>query len=296
VQKIELIRFLWDRYKKESYKTALVGTYKNGRYVDPPPLQTNPSLFLLPLALSAVPLLAVKNLYIQWTLGVSIISLTYITLYVYLKKNCFIPDVVKVVRTNYGDVEYLRRNKLDILENPQKLPGDYEYYYAPVNVCVARDRRPNAFTVDGPGGPVVYFTTGIFARLSPEELQAVLEHEKGHIKYRHTHKLLAFLISEYTLRVPLVHLVYAKYSLMLLAIHLVGVALLYTALLQAFEFEADRYAALRHRERLVSALVKLDWNGIVESLLNPVAARLTLLARTHRLTIDRIRILHAIPY
>ncbi|MGB9704581.1 MAG: M48 family metallopeptidase [Pyrobaculum sp.] len=296
MQAVELIQLLRDRYKKESYKAALVGTYKDGRYVDPPPLQTNLSLFLAPLALSVAPLLAVKNLYIQWALGVSLIFITYMALYIYLKKNCFIPDAVKVVRTNYGDVEYLRRNKLEILENPQKLPGDYEYYYAPVNVCVARDRRPNAFTLDGPRGPVVYFTTGIFARLSPEELQAVLEHERGHIKYRHTHKLLAFLISEYTLRIPLVHLVYAKYSITLLAIHLIGVALLYTAMLQAFEFEADKYAARRHRERLVSALVKLDWNGIVESLLNPLAARLTLLARTHPLTIDRIRKLHAIPY
>ncbi|MGC8994199.1 MAG: M48 family metallopeptidase, partial [Pyrobaculum sp.] len=133
MQRVELIQLLKDRYRKESYKAALVGTYREGRYVDPPPLQANPTLFLVPLALSVVPLLAAKNLYIQWALGVSLIFITYIALYIYLKKRCFIPDAVKVIRTNYGDVEYLRRNKLEILENPQKLPGDYEYYYAPVN-------------------------------------------------------------------------------------------------------------------------------------------------------------------
>ncbi|AFA38566.1 Zn-dependent protease with chaperone function [Pyrobaculum oguniense TE7] len=291
---LEVIEFL-KQYKRESYKAALVGAYRNGRYVDPPPLKTSLSLLLLPLGFSAVPILLVKDVVAQWLLGIAIITGSYLAMYFYLRRNCFVPDVVKVVRTNYGDLDFLKRHKLQILENPEVLPSDYEYYYAPVNVCVAWDKKANAFTLDGPRGPVIYFTSGIFARLTPEELQAVLEHERGHIKYRHTYKLLLFLLAEYTMRLPLVHLVYAKISMVLLAIHLMGVALVYTALLQAFEFEADKYAAARHRESLVSALVKLDWNGIVESLLNPLAARTTLLTRTHPLTIDRIRKLHAIP-
>ncbi|MEM4742922.1 MAG: M48 family metalloprotease, partial [Pyrobaculum sp.] len=91
-----------------------------------------------------------------------------------------------------------------------------------------------------------------------------------------------------------VHLVYVKYSILLLALHLIGAALLFTAVLQAFEFEADRYAARKDKEKLASALVKLDWNGIVETLANPIAARLTLLARTHPLTLDRLRKINAI--
>jgi heat shock protein HtpX len=296
VDAVELLQFLRSKYKKDSYKAALVGTYKDGRYVEPPPLQTSMYLFLAPLVLSAVPVFLVKNMWLQWVAGVAVILGAYMALYLYLRKNCLIPDEVRVVRTNHGDVESLRRNKLNILENPSMLPDDYEVFYAPPGVCVARDKRANAFTLDGPLGPVIYFTTGLFARLGPEELQAVLEHERGHIKYRHTHKLLAFLIAEYTLRLPLVHLVYAKYSITLLAFHLIGVAFLFTAVLQAFEFEADRYAAARHRDRLVSALVKLDWNGIVESVISPLAARLTLLARTHPLTIDRIRKLDAVPH
>ena len=295
MQGLELIEFLKRRYKKESYKATLVGAYRDGRLVDPPPLQTGLYFLLTPIALSVIPLIAVKDVFIQWALGVAVIIASYLIFYFYLRRKCFVPDAVKVVRTNFGDVEYLRRHKLEILENPGVLPGDYEFYYAPVNVCVAWDKRANAFTLDGPRGPVIYFTTGIFARLSPEELQAVLEHERGHVAFKHTHKLLAFLVAEYSLRLPLVHLLYAKVSIMLLAVHLIGVVLVYAAMLQAFEFEADKYAASKHREKLASALVKLDWNGIVEAALNPLAARLTLLARTHPLTVDRLRKLHAIP-
>ncbi|WP_258870756.1 M48 family metalloprotease, partial [Pyrobaculum aerophilum] len=61
------------------------------------------------------------------------------------------------------------------------LPGDYEFYYAPVNVCVAGQEGQRLYS-RRPPGPVIYFTTGIFARLSPEELQAVLEHERGHVR------------------------------------------------------------------------------------------------------------------
>ncbi|ACB39822.1 M48 family metallopeptidase [Pyrobaculum neutrophilum] len=293
---LDLLDFLRRRYRGDAYKAALVGTYVGGRYVDPPPLQANAYLLMVPLALSLVPLLLSKNAALQWAAGVAIIVGAYLALYLYLRRSCFIPDEVRVVRTNYGDVDYLRRNKLAILEDPSALPGDYEVYHAPAGVCVARDRRANAFTLDGPGGPVIFFTTGLYARLEPEELQAVLEHERGHIRYRHTHKLLAFLIAEYTLRVPLVHLVYTKYTVALLAAHMVGAALLFTALLHAFEFEADRYAAAKHRERLASALVKLDWNGIVDSVANPIAARLSLLARSHPLTIDRLKRLNALPH
>ncbi len=292
----QLLDFLRRRYKQESFKAALVGTYKDGRYVEPPPLQYNTLMFFVPLALSAAPIFLVKDVWIQWTVGIAVIFGSYLSLYLYLKRRCLIPDEVRVVRTNYGDLEYLRRNKLAILENPSSLPGDYELYYASPGVCVARDKRPNAFALDGPLGPVIYFTTGLFARLSPEELQAVLEHERGHLKYRHTHKLLAFLAAEYTLRLPLVHLVYAKYSILLLAFHITGAALLLTAVLHAFEFEADKYAAASHKERLVSALVKLDWNGIVESVLNPLAAKLAILVKTHPLTIDRLKKLDAVPH
>jgi len=296
VDAAQLLDFIRRKYKRGSFKAALVGTYKDGRYVEPPPLQYNMYIFLLPLALSAAPIFIIKNVWTQWIVGVAVISGTYLALYIHLKRSCLIPDEVRIVRTNYGDVEYLRRNKLAILENPSSLPSDYELYYAPPGVCVARDKRPNAFTLDGPLGPVIYFTTGLFARLSPEELQAVLEHERGHLKYRHTHKLLAFLVAEYTLRLPIVHLVYAKYTILLLALHITGVALLFTVVLHAFEFEADKYAAASHKERLVSALVKLDWNGIVEAVLNPLAAKLTILAKSHPLTIDRLRKLNAIPH
>ncbi|MEM1597338.1 MAG: M48 family metalloprotease [Pyrobaculum sp.] len=292
---LSVLTYLRDKYKRESYKAALVGTYKDGRYVEPPALQTDSSLFYLPLALSVVPVFVVKDAVVQWAVGVAVILASYLLLYAYLKKKCFVPDVVKVVRTNHPDVEHLRRNKLRVLEDPRSLEGDYEVYYAPGGVCVARDKRANAFTLDGPGGPLVYFTTGLYARLGPEEAQAVLAHEMGHIKARHTYKLLAFLVAEYTLRLPLIHLVYAKLSVVLLALHLLGVTLLFTALLQAFEYEADRLAAVRHRDLLAAALVKLDWNGIVEALANPLVARLSILARTHPLTVDRLRKINALP-
>ncbi|ABO09391.1 M48 family metallopeptidase [Pyrobaculum calidifontis] len=290
----ELLRHL-RRYKGESFRVALVGTYKGGRYVEPPPLKSDAALLYLPLALSALPLLVTKDVWIQWAMGTALIVGAYLATYAYLRAKCFTPDLVKVVRTNHGDVEHLRRNKLQVLENPSSLPGDYEVYYTAPRVCVAKDKRPNAFTLDGPKGPVVYFTTGLFARLSPEEIQAVLEHEVGHVKYRHTYKLLAFLNAEYALRLTLVHLIYLKYAVYLLALHLIGVTLLFTAMLQAFEFEADNYAAAKSREKLASALVKLDWNGIIETLQSPIATRLTLLARTHPLTIDRLRKIHVLP-
>ncbi|ABL88108.1 peptidase M48, Ste24p [Pyrobaculum islandicum DSM 4184] len=292
---VEILYFLRNKYKSSSFKTALVGTYKEGRYVDPPLLRTDAYLLFVPLALSIFPIFLTKEIISQWIAGITIIILTYLALYIYLRRGCFVPDEVRVLKTNHGDVEYLRRNKLEILENPSLLSDDYEIYYVRPNVCVTRDKKANAFTLDGPGGPIMYFTTGLFARLEPEELQAVLEHEMGHIKYKHTYKLLAFLAAEYTLRLPLVHLVYAKYSILLLAVHMIGATFLFTALLQAFEFEADRHAAMKDRNRLIAALVKLDWNGIVESVINPLAARLTLLARTHPLTIDRIRKLNALP-
>ncbi|MEZ0318381.1 MAG: M48 family metallopeptidase [Pyrobaculum sp.] len=293
---LRVLNYLRNKYKKENYKAALVGSYKDGKYVEPPALQTDSTLFYLPLALSVVPVFTIKDAVAQWVAGVAVILASYLLLYAYLKKRCFMPDVVKVVRTNHPDVEHLKRNKLRILEDPHSLEGDYEVYYAPVNVCVVRDKRANAFTLDGPRGPLVYFTTGLYARLSPEEAQAVLEHEMGHIKARHTYKLLTFLVAEYTLRLPLVHLVYAKLTVVLLALHLLGVTLLFTALLQAFEYEADRLAAARHRDLLASALVKLDWNGIVEALANPLMARLSILARTHPLTVDRLRKINALPF
>ncbi|MFN3804053.1 MAG: M56 family metallopeptidase [Pyrobaculum sp.] len=288
---MELLQLL-KRYKND-FRAALVGTYKGGRYVEPPAIQISQAIFLAPLALSVLPILLLKNPLAQWAAGVGVILSTYMATYLYLRQRCFMPDVVKVVRTNYGDVDYLRRNKIHILENPHALPGDYELYYGRGGVCVARDRRAGAFTLDGPRGPVIYLTTGLYARLNAEEVEAVLEHERGHLKYRHTYKLLAFLIAEYTLRLPLVHLVYQ--SVFLLAAHLLGVTLLFSALLQAFEYEADRHAVRKHGERLASALVKLDWNGVVESLVSPTAARLTLLARTHPLTIDRLRRINAVP-
>ncbi len=278
------------RYRNK-FKTALVGSYVGGRYVEPPIVRINSLVFLVPIALSVIPVLLFRNLALQWIVGVGLILTTYLSLYHYLRGKCFTPDVVRVVKTNYGDVEWLRRNKIQILENPQLLPGDYEMYYDKSRVCVSREKRPVAFTLDGPKGPVVYFTTGLYARLSPEELEAVLAHERGHVKYRHTYKLLTFLIAEYSLRLPMVYLVYS-HSLLLLAIHLLGVAMLFAALLQMFELEADQHAAVGHREKLISALVKLDWNGILESLANPTAVKLSLLARTHPPTLDRLKRLH----
>lgn len=292
----QLLDFLKKTYKKETFKAAIVGTYKDGRYVDPPNLQLSYHLLLAPMFLSVFVIAAVKNMWAQWLIGVALITASYLAIYTYLRGKCFTPDEIRVVKTNYGDLDYLKRNKVKILENLHDAPGDYEIYYPPERICVISDRKANAFTLSGPKGPVIYLTTGLFARLGTDEIQAVLEHERGHIKHRHTEKLLAFLIAEYTLRLPLVHLVYAKYSILLLAIHLLGVALLFTAVLQAFEFEADRYAARKNREKLVSALVKLDWNGIVETLANPIATRLTLLARTHPLTLDRLKKLDAIPH
>jgi len=293
VEPVELLNFLKKRYRKESFKAALVGTYKEGRYVDPPSLQISYHLLMTPMFLSVLIIAAFRDIWLQWAAGVGLITTSYLALYTYLRRRCFTPDEIRVLKTNYGDIEYLRRNKLKLLEN-MSIDGDYEIHYPPRNICVVNDKRANAFTISGPRGPVVYLTTGLLARLNTDEVYAVLEHEKGHVKYRHTEKLLAFLIAEYTLRLSLVHLVYVKYSILLLALHLIGAALLFTAVLQAFEFEADRYAARKDKEKLASALVKLDWNGIVETLANPIAARLTLLARTHPLTLDRLRKINAI--
>jgi len=57
-----------------------VGTYKDGRYVEPPPLQTSMYLFLAPLVLSAVPVFLVKNMWLQWAAGVAVILGAYMAL------------------------------------------------------------------------------------------------------------------------------------------------------------------------------------------------------------------------
>jgi heat shock protein HtpX len=291
-----VLRALHEKYRGgRAFRVAIIGTYSGGRYVEPPRLRLGNYIFMLPFIPSAALTVLSAGIVTQLIAGVCAILTSYVIIYYCMRRACFTPDEIKVVRTNYRDASYLSSSKLKILEEPQLLPGDYYVYYISPRACVVRDKGANAFSIDGPGGPLIFLTTKLVAKLEPEEICAVVEHERGHTVYKHTHKLLLFLVSEYILRVYLIHAIYLKQAVLLLAPHLAGAMLIYTALLHAFEFEADRYAALKYREWLASALVKLDWSGIVESLASPLAARLTLLARSHPLTIDRLRKLNALP-
>jgi len=173
---------------------------------------------------------------------------------------------------------------LAILSDPSIL-GEYEVYSKNVELCIAKDPRPNALSIQGPRDKIVIVTTGLVARLNDKELDAVLKHEEGHIKYNHTYKLLLFLILEYIMRIILLTTIYNKIGIYLLGIHLLGATLIFAALLQAFEYEADKYAKSPY---LITALVKVDWNNIVDYVLYPLRNKLAFLTRTHPPTLSRI--------
>jgi heat shock protein HtpX len=270
--------------RREDYNVAVVGAWKNGRLVEPPEFKINPLLYLLPFLFSIPPALAVKHLGVQLAAGLSAIFISYFSLYFYLRGKCIRPDYVAVIKTRSNDVEYIRRHKEEVLKNPDAL-GEYEAYFFRGNICLTKDKAANALSYEIPFGKLVIATTGLLAKLKPEELEAALRHEEGHLKYHHMYKLLLFMMAEYTLRVYLIDYVYADISLFLIGLHLLGASLLYTSLLRFYEYEADFYAA---SDALARALLKIGWSDVVDQVLYPAYSKLQFLVKTHPNTLDRV--------
>jgi STE24 endopeptidase len=140
-----------------------------------------------------------------------------------------------------------------------------------------RSAHGNAyFTGFGRTKRIVFFDT-LIARLTPEEIEAVLAHELGHFKHRHVTKRIAlsfvlalaflWLLAQameapgfYTAlgaTTPGTAMALALFSLALPPL-LFPLSPLTSALSRRHEFEADRYAVAKTRaDDLISALVKL---------------------------------------
>lgn len=286
LDKVLILTELRKIIQRDKYNVAIVGVWSKGRLVEPREFKINPVVLLLPFIISIPPTLILHHLYFQMISGISAIIFSNIFIFFYLKNKCIIPDYITIIKTNYNDFEFLRKNKERILADPEILGTEFEvYHFKPKNLCLVKDKAANAMAYESPVGRLIVVTTGLVAKLAPEELEAALRHEEGHIKYRHMYKLMAFLISEYILRVYLLNLVYTNISFYLIGIHLLGASLLYTSLVRLYEYEADKYAASPH---LARALLKIDWNNMVDEVLHPIYSRLRFLVKTHPNTLDRV--------
>lgn len=277
--------YLRELVRDDRHNVAIIGAWRSGRLVEPPEIKMSSIFLFLPFIISVPPALLLHHLPLQLAMGISAIIASYIILFLYLKNKCIKIDYITIIKTKYKDIEFLKRNKKQILENPAVL-GDYEaYHFKARGLCVVKDRSANAISFEAPFGSLILATTGLLARLRPEEIEAALRHEEGHIKLHHMYKILIFLISEFILRSYLINYIYTNISLYLIGIHLVGASLLYTALLRLYEYEADRYAGSRH---LATGLLKIGWNEVVEEVLYPAYSRLRFLVKTHPNTLDRV--------
>lgn len=267
------------------YNVAIIGAWSSGELVEPPEMKISGALVFLPFILSVPAALLAHMFLLQIATGVSAIVGSYTLIYFYLKRKCVKIDFITIIKTKYNDIEFLRKNKKKVLEDPSLL-GEYEAYHIRAKgLCVVRDRAANAMSFEFPFGNLVVVTTGLLAKLTPEEFEAALKHEEGHLRLHHMYKILAFLISEFILRSYLIHYVYSNISLYLLGIHLIGASLMYTSLIRLYEYEADKYARSR---RLASALLKVGWNEVVDEVLYPAYSRLKFLVKTHPNTLDRV--------
>ncbi len=266
---------------RAAHNLAVVGISTGNGYVDAPPsLPINVNAALVPLvALPFLMALFMGPLYATLA-GTALIVLGYLAVAYYVSQRCAQARVVRVVKAYVPQERleevraYIRRHKKDILANPDLMwslgarnlyVDDVELTSRTARMCVSSDRAPNAIAVAAPLRNVVVATVGLFAYLDRNELRAVLRHEEGHLRHRHTYKLLALAIAEYVTRVSLIFGVPKSYiGAVLVGMYLLGVFLTFVAVSQLFELEADRYAARGSRLVLARALIKLGWNSIVE--------------------------------
>ncbi len=267
------------------YNVAIIGAWSSGKLVEPPEIRISNALMLLPFVLSVPAALLAHTLILQIAAGLSAIVGSYILIYFFIKRKCIKIDFITIIKTKYNDIEFLRENKKKVLEDPSML-GEYELYHVPARgLCVVKDRVANALSFESPFGNLVVVTTGLLAKLTPEELEAALKHEEGHLKFHHMYKILIFLTSEFILRSYLIHYIYSNISLYLLGVHLMGASLMYTSLIRLYEYEADKYAKSKS---LATGLLKVGWNEVVEEVLYPAYSRLKFLVKTHPNTLDRV--------
>ncbi len=263
------------------YNLAVVGVSTGSEYADAPAsLPINVNAALVPLVvLPFLMALFMGPLYATLA-GTALIVLGYLAVAYYVSHRCTYARAVRVVKAYIPQERleearsYIRRRKRDILANPDLMWGlgarnlsvdDVELSSRAARICVVSDRTPNAVAVAAPLRNAVVVTSGLFAYLDRSELWAVLRHEEGHLRHRHTYKLLALAIAEYVTRVSLIFGVPKSYiGAVLVGMYLLGVFLTFVAVSQLFELEADRYAARGSRLVLARALIKLGWNSIVE--------------------------------
>lgn len=277
--------YLKEIIRDERYNAAIIGAWRSGKLVEPPEMKINTAFLFLPFILTVPAALLAHHLTLQILTGVVAILSSYIALYLIIKSKCIKIDFLTIIKTKYNDIEFLKKNKKKILENPSIL-GDYEIYHLNARgLCVVKDRAANALSLEAPFGSLIIVTTGLLAKLTPEEVEAALRHEEGHIKLHHMYKILIFLISEFILRSYLIYYVYSNISLYLIGLHLIGASLLYTSLIRLYEYEADKYAGSRH---LATGLLKVGWNDVVEDVLYPGYSKLKFLVKTHPNTLDRV--------
>ncbi|MEL9991554.1 MAG: M48 family metalloprotease [Thermoproteus sp.] len=277
--------YLKQLIRDDRHNAAIIGVWKSGRLVEPQEIKLSPLFLLLPFMLSVPPAFILHHTELQLAIGITAILASYFAIFFYLKSKCINADYITIIKTKHNDIDFLRRNKKKILENPEIL-GEYEsYHFRAKGICVVKDRIANAMSFQTPFGSIIMVTTGLLAKLTPEELEAALKHEEGHIKLRHMYKILIFLISEFILRVYLINYIYSNISLYLIGIHLIGASFLYTSLIRLYEYEADRYANSIH---LATGLLKVGWNEVVEDVLYPTYSKLRFLIKTHPNTLDRV--------
>lgn len=285
-EKIIYLLYLKTKIKKEKeYNVAIIGAWRGGELVEPDELGVNPAFYLLPFLLSIPPGLLLKHILIQIIIGINAILLSYIFLYIYLKNKCKRIDFITIIKTKTNNINFIKNNKKLILTNPEIL-GDYDiYFFKPKNICLVKDKTANALSYDAPFGNLILATTGLLAKLTPEELEAAIKHEEGHLKYHHIYKLLLFMFSEYIIRIYLINYIYINISLILIGVHLLGAALLYASLLRLYEYEADFYAK---SDALAQGLLKIGWNDVVDEILYPAYSKLQFLVKSHPNTLDRV--------
>lgn len=135
-------------------------------------------------------------------------------------------------------------------------------------VGIIEDGNPNAFTYGHvPGDARLVITRGLMEMLSPEELQAVVAHEVGHIRH------YDFIVMSFAALVPmLLYVIYAwvrgQRSNQLALVIGIGAYIAYIAsqfivlmLSRVREYFADDHAAqsVEHADAIASALIKIAY-------------------------------------
>jgi len=287
------------RYKLNSwFNLAIVGVLNgSGKVLEPPQARIPKSSLLVLSALSMVLLPLLLPLWISIVVGSSVILTSYlVSLRLAERTRCLPLDgkIVRVVRCLVEDRGRARRVAEEVKGRILADPNTAGVLGASLfevldmrldGVCLVKSSEANAFAV----GRKIVVTTGLVGRLEEDEVRAVVEHERAHVRRRDHVRIMAMLLADYVGKVFVIKLA----PLHLVPIYALVSTLIVLHALRSMELGADAHAV---REvgpiQLERAVLKLEWSKYVEDVLYPLPSKIGELFSSHprpRARIEKIR-------